>query len=34
VQEAIGEMLETLDAANRTFDHRKEAILNAETYEE
>jgi hypothetical protein len=33
VQEAIAEMLETLDAANRTFDHRQEAILNAETYE-
>jgi len=33
VQEAIGELIETLDAANRTFDHRHEAILQAETYE-
>jgi len=33
VQEAIGEIVETIDAANRTFDHRHEAILHAETYE-
>jgi hypothetical protein len=33
VPEAIGEVLETVDAANRTFDHRHEAILQAETYE-
>jgi hypothetical protein len=33
VPEAIGEVIETLDAANRTFDHRHEAILQAETQE-
>lgn len=34
VLEAIGEVVDTLDEANRTFDHRHEAILQAETYEE
>jgi len=31
VPEAIGELIETIDAANRTFDHRHEAILQAES---
>ena len=34
VSEAIGELVETVDQANRTFGHRHEAILQGAEYEE
>ena len=34
VSEAIGELVETIDQANRTFGHRHEAILQAGDFEE